>query len=431
MRRTEQRYQFTDNFSLAHGHHSFKWGGDFNHLPITADFTVNFGGLFNIGELSPSSLGFPSSVNGHAFSAPSFSPVQAYGLGIPQSFVQGIGNPHDSFTNNILGGFLQDSWRVASNVTVNAGVRYDVEFTPTFAAINALSQTAQDALGITQGIPRDYNNVAPRIGVAWDPTRDGKTAVRASYGLFYDHPLLGLAFDSDVADGTQAPQLIIGPGAPSACNTATNGISGLNSASNVFQGLLSCLPANFGYLANEQRFNASQPNSVFVNENFLTPPGVPLGILPFGFPTAKNFIYPYSNQANLTVERDLGHDFALSVGYNFNGGRHLNRPINANPTRGDLLVKNWRAAVAAGAVPASTLPIQVGTDSSKPPCLPSLRTKPLDLSPVGRMPGSRKPNRAGKRVGTRRHCAVQRYGGKLLERQLHLSRLDRKLAQAL
>src|SRR5207248_6924915 len=195
-----------------------------------------------------------------------------------------------------------------------------------------------------------------------------KTAVRASYGLFYDHPLLGLAFDSDVADGTQAPQLIIGPGAPSACNTASNGISGLNSASNVFQGLLSCLPANFGYLANEQRFNASQPNSVFVNENFLTPPGVPLGILPFGFPTAKNFIYPYSNQANLTVERDLGHDFALSVGYNFNGGRHLNRPINANPTRGDLLVSNWRAAVAAGAISPSTLPIQVGTDPSKAAC---------------------------------------------------------------
>ena len=59
-------------------------------------------------------------------------------------------------------------------------------------------------------------------------------------------------------------------------------------------------------------------------------------------------MYASSQQANLTFEQDLGDGFALSLAYNFNGGRHLNRPINANASRGDLLVANLRAAVAGG-----------------------------------------------------------------------------------
>src|SRR5437763_364059 len=79
---------------------------------------------------------------------------------------------------------------------------------------------AQDKLGITQGIPRDLDNIAPRIGIAWDPWSDGKTVVRAGWGIYFDHPLLALAFDSDITDGSQAPQLAFFGG--SACN-ATGG----------------------------------------------------------------------------------------------------------------------------------------------------------------------------------------------------------------
>ena len=54
-------------------------------------------------------------------------------------------------------------------------------------------------------------------------------------------------------------------------------------------------------------------------------------------------MYAYAQQANFTIERDLGGGFALSLAYNFNGGRHLNRPINANTIRGDLMVANFKA----------------------------------------------------------------------------------------
>ena len=349
VRRTEQRYQFTDNFSWQRARHVVKFGADVNHLPLQADFTVNFGGVYNFGELSPGSLGLPTSFGAQA--VPNFSPIQAYGLGIPQVFIQGIGNPHQSFSNTAVGLFIQDSWRMRQNLTLNYGVRYDVEFTPTFPAVNDISQKAQDALGIIKGIPRDTNNVAPRIGLAWDPDNNGKTVVRASYGIFYGHPLLALAFDSAIADGAGAPQFAWTGGSPAPCTTPAAAIANIN-ATNIFQGQLGCLPASFGYLPNEQRFNSFLPNSIFVNENYLSA-GLPLAILPFGFPTAKNFQYPYSQQANLSVERDLGHNLALNVSYNFNGGHHLNRPLDVNAPVYSALISNWRAAMSDPALTAA------------------------------------------------------------------------------
>lgn len=382
--RTEQRYQLSDSLSWVKGNHNMKFGIDGNYLPLQADFTVNFGGIYNFGGVDLP--GFPTIPGIPNF--PGVSPVQAYGLGLPQNFIQGVGNPHDAFSNTALGGFLQDSWRMRPNLTLNYGVRYDVELTPTFSAINAFSQAAQNSLGITQGIPRDWDNVAPRIGLAWDPGNDGKTVIRASYGIFFDHPLLALAFDSDVADGAQAPQVVLFGGAPCAAGGAPSPLN-LNAA-NTFQGTLgnaNCTPAGLAqaldYLPNQQRFNAT-PNapSAFVGQQYLAA-GIPLVMQPFGFPTASNFQYPYSNQANLTVERDLGHNFALSVQYNFNAGKRLNRPINANAVRSNLLVHNYEVAAAAGdpgALSGGTSgPLFVGSIGA--PCGINMNPGPLQGQP--------------------------------------------------
>jgi hypothetical protein len=350
VQRVEQRHQVADNFSWIKGRHNIKFGADINHLPVTADFTVNFGGIYNFGELTGGSLS--PAFNGF----PNFSAVQAYGLGIPQVFIQGVGNPHDSFTMNTMGFFIQDSWRMNNKLTVNYGVRYDYELSPVFNAVNTLSQNAQDALGITQGIPRDKNNVAPRLGMAFDPKGDGKTVFRASYGLFYDHPLLALAFDSDVADGSQAPQFILFGGSPCNPGGPASPLNALNlNATNAFQGLLdkgNCLPAGLSaglnYLSSQQRFNAT-PNapSLFTNQQYLAA-GVPLISQPFGFPTGKNFQYGYAEQGSFSVEHDFGHELAFSAAYNFTGGHHLNRPINVNPTNPKALIENWERANAAG-----------------------------------------------------------------------------------
>ncbi len=363
IQRTEQRYQFTDNFSWTIGQHNTKFGADINYIPLTAIFTVNYGGVYDFGALSSSELGF---VNPNPSGLPNFpqiSPVQAYGAGIPGDFIQGLGSPSDSFTNVPMGFYWQDSWKVRRNLTLNYGLRYDVEIPPKFKAPTGLAAFGYQFLGLQKGIQTDKNNFQPRIGLAWDPKGDGKTVIRSSYGLFYDHPLLGLYFLGDASDGSTSGQLAFAGTSP--CAGAGN--PGNLNAIPIFQGTLvnpgspQCAPSAFGpvnaalgYLPNQQQFQALNfPQSAFLNQNYLTNTPLALAFQPFGYPQANNFVYAYSQQANLSIERDLGRGYTLDIAYNFNGGRHLNRPINANTIRGDLMVTNFENALGAGQTPSS------------------------------------------------------------------------------
>jgi hypothetical protein len=369
IQRVEQRYQFTDNFSWTMGRHNTKFGVDVNYLPLTATFTVNYGGVYDFGTFSASSLGFatPSGLPGF----PDLSPVQAYGAGLPGDFVQGIGSPSDSFHNIPIGAFWQDSWRVSPRVTLNYGIRYDVEIPPTFPAPQGLALPAYNLLGLQKGIQTDKKNVQPRIGIAWDPSGNGKTVVRASYGMFFDHPLLGLYFLGQASDGSSSGQLAFA--GTSVCSGAGN--PGNLNAITIFQGLpinqasaanpcaATLNPATataLGFLPNQQQFQAQNfPGSIFLNQNYLNPSTfLPLAFQPFGYPQSKNFVYAYAQQTNLTLEQNLGGGFALSLAYNFNGGRHLNRPINANAIRGDLMTGNYEAAyydaLASGQTPPAS-----------------------------------------------------------------------------
>jgi hypothetical protein len=354
IQRTERRFQFTDNLSWNLGKHNTKLGADFNFIPLKAIFTVNYGGVYDFGSFSATNLGFPSGF-------PGLNAVQAYGAGLPGSYVQGLGSPSDSFNNIPMGFFWQDSWRARPNVTLNFGLRDDVVVPPSLKAPTGLAATGYQFLGLQKGIQTDKNNIQPRIGVAWDPTGSGKNVVRASYGIFYDHPLLGLYFLGDASDGSTSGQLAFG---------GTGGCSGAGNPGNlnaipIFQGLPinNPNPANpcaasinpaaaaaLGYDPNQQRFQALNfPQSIFLNQNYLNSSTfLPLGFQPFGYPQGKGFVYAYAQQANLSIERDLGHGYSLSLAYNFNGGRHLNHPINANTIRGDLMVKNFETALAAG-----------------------------------------------------------------------------------
>jgi hypothetical protein len=369
IQRTEKRYQFTDNFAWSLGRHDTKFGVDFNYIPLKATFTVNYGGVYDFGSFSSSALGFVNPAPGGLPDFPNLSPVQAYGAGLPGQFVQGIGSPSDSFSNKPLGLFWQDSWRVRPNLTLNYGVRYDVEFPPKLTPPAGLALAAYNSLGLQKGIQTDKNNIQPRIGIAWDPKGDAKTVVRASYGMFYDHPLLGLYFLGDASDGSSSGQLAFG--GTGLC--AGNGNPANLNAIPIFQGTLNqpgCTASNFPqgnanlfYLPNQQQFQSlNTPQIDFLNQNYLNLSGgtfLPLAFQPFGYPQAKNFVYAYSQQANLTIERDLGNGFALSLAYNLNLGRHLNRPINANTVRGDLMVANFAAATfdaTHNVVPGRTAP---------------------------------------------------------------------------
>jgi TonB dependent receptor len=382
---------------MIRGKHTFKFGGDYNLIQLRSDkaqiFQLDFGGDVNFGGLTP----FGSSL-------PGTNGLQSYGLGIPITYIQGIGTSNAPFDNTPMAFFAQDSWKLNRKLTVNYGVRYDVELSPLFTPATAVNAAAEQALGVTEGIPRNYGNVGPRIGVAWDPVGDGKTVIRAGYGLFYDHPLLATAFDSVTADGGRSVQLLSAGGAASACGlvpaaAAPQGYptcgNGLDSPSNlngsaIFQGVLNALP-NMFYLPGQQRFDPLASGSLFANQNYLTA-GFPLPILPFTLPIASNFKYAYADQANLTVEREIAGSWKFSLGYQYTRGVHLNRPVDVNSTNPQLLAQNAFNAGAAGisvsnpvtvTVPASNIaagPANCGLNLIAPQILGVLNNCPAPLA---------------------------------------------------
>lgn len=339
--RVERRYQIRNNITWATGSHTMKFGGDFNWVSGKARFDLNFPALFNFGQQSCSGL-----ITG--CTGPAFTPIQTYGLGFPSVFIEGFGEPNSTLSNKPIAFFGQDTWRVNRRFTINFGVRYDYEFTEQFApspftdpltgiTLSASDvQTAQDALNVTQGFPRDSNNIAPRLGFAWDLKGDGRTVVRGAIGRFFDHPLLVVSFNSNIADGSQQQQATLLPiGGPSPF--------GLFNAFQVFHGTIincnfpgatpgvNCTPGlapSAQYLQGFQRFDSSK----------FTGFGP---ILPFTLHVDKDFQYPDAIQANLAVEKMIGKDMSLSVSGIMVNAKHLGHPQDVNQVRSDRLVGNF------------------------------------------------------------------------------------------
>ncbi len=263
--------EFTDHLTLIRGTHTFKMGGDLNIIQLRSAksqiFTLDFGGDVNFGGLPADSFGFPDSVplgNGQSITIPGTTGLQSYGLGIPITYIQGIGTSNEPFDNYIYAFFVQDSWRVNKHLAVNYGLALRLESTPLFAPATAINAAAEKALGVVEGIPRDPKNFAPRLGIAWDPGGDGKMVVRAGFGLFYDHPLLAVAFNSVTAEGGRSVQLLSAGGTASACGLITpacgNGLDTPNNlnGSSIFQGVLNALPSMGYFRAAALRSSAPQ-----------------------------------------------------------------------------------------------------------------------------------------------------------------------------
>ena len=203
--------EYTDNLTRIHGNHTFKIGGNVRY---TKQYGTNDAGIYPNESLSislsgnaPPTSANPPGVTGTALTT--FQGMYNNLLGrvgsIAQTYYsdlstwQAPGTPRvRNFVFHEYGFFLQDDWKVSRRLTLNLGLRYDFSGVPTeingfagsldqAASINTVSKI--DNFSIKKGAPwykNDWNNFAPRFGFAWDPTGDGKTAVRGNYGIFYD-----------------------------------------------------------------------------------------------------------------------------------------------------------------------------------------------------------------------------------------------------
>ncbi len=162
---------FTDNFSFVWGNHQVKFGGQLARMSMHMDVEAPHKGRWS----------FPTD---RAFNIN--DPVS-----YPDNFSGGIGETRGEYPAWNVSAFVQDTWQVTPNVTLNAGVRYDLDRTP--LVLNGLIDPYNDRIVRRfGGAPplvksnADMNNIAPRAGVVWTPTDDRRTTLRASSGLYYN-----------------------------------------------------------------------------------------------------------------------------------------------------------------------------------------------------------------------------------------------------
>lgn len=406
--RTENRVQFLDNFNWVLGDHALKFGGDFNFVEIPeALFELNFAGLYNFGDFAATNLGaFPTL---GTTAPPAFTPVQSYGLGLPSIYIQGFGNPISQIKNRPLAFYAQDTWKATNRLTLNYGLRYDVEFTETIAPVAfqdpltgiSLSEAdilaAQDALGVQQGIPHDTNNFAPRFGFAYDIFGDAKTVVRGAVGIFYDHPLLAVAFNSDIADAAQQQQSVLTAGSPAPTS--------LFNAAQVFQGTVCGVQGSVPTIcgATVTPGVAASAQYQFGRQRFNDQTFTGFGaVLPFTLPVSKDFQYASATQANLTIERQLTNNMAISASYIYVGAHHLPHPTDINAPDTALQIQNFQRfagrlpnsqqEAVAFSIPSTTCPVAPTGTASQNCVRPSNGQQILPGQPI--LPGDLFPNYA-------------------------------------
>jgi hypothetical protein len=181
----QNSYEVNNSVTWIHGHHNIKFGGEYRRNLVNVTQGIASNGFFVM-------AGFPVT-----------NPFANFLLGAPVVFLQGGGILPRELKNNDLMFFGQDEIKLSSRLTLNLGLRYQIN-TPNIEANDRLAgwepgvqsvvmPSAPTNLvypgdpGVPQGlIPTYWKGLSPRVGLAWDPTGSGMMSVRASYGIFFE-----------------------------------------------------------------------------------------------------------------------------------------------------------------------------------------------------------------------------------------------------
>jgi len=246
-RRLNRMSQLVDSVLYQTGEHALRAGIDF---------------LFNDDTIT-----YPRSVRGSY----TFSSLATFLSGNYSGFTQTFGNPVVSQTNSNVGIFAQDEWHVGSALTLNLGLRYDLQFLDT--------------------IQTDRNNVSPRLGFAWSPSGTQRLLVRGSGGLFFDRVPLRAVANAILSAGNTTDLT----------NLHQPSVSGL-------------IPTQDGAPIFPNILPARILTTTLVDFTTMNP----------------NLQNAYSKQASIELERAIGDRRSVSVGYQYVGGENLLMSVNQN-----------------------------------------------------------------------------------------------------
>ncbi len=189
--RGDTTFQVSDSLTYLRGRHSLKLGGEFRQF-LNNNFRQGTG-----------SFNFPS--------------VAAFIAGNANSFSVTLGSQSSSIAQGAVGFFVQDNFTIRSNLTVELGMRYEWNMTPTERYDRFIVFDPQTASLIRVGTHIDEvyqqnnNNFQPRVGFAWDPFRDGKTSIRAAYAISTDQPMTSVVTPTAANPPLAIPLTFTGP----------------------------------------------------------------------------------------------------------------------------------------------------------------------------------------------------------------------------
>jgi Carboxypeptidase regulatory-like domain/TonB dependent receptor len=299
-------YQLSDNLTKVIGNHTTKFGIDVRNQRFLQTLYFDPNGDFSYFGGGPND-------SGNLFAN--------YLLGLPDSYLQGSAQTEDVRGNSVYL-FGQDSWKIKPNLTLNYGLRWEYNqpiydaglryqtFRPGQAdtVFQYTGDPAMFPLGLVipgdKGVPKGltanyYHAFAPRIGMAWDPFKDGKTTIRAGWGLFYN-PIEQLVLEQFQGEPPFGGSSLISEGLFATPFVSQSGSSpnNLTISPNPFNGILN--PAR----GSNVDWASFRP------------------ILLFGELEPK-LRAQYTAQYNFGITRELTRDTVLSVGYVGSQGHRL------------------------------------------------------------------------------------------------------------
>ena len=288
-RRMDPTYQFDNTFAWfvpgKKGDHDLKFGANVAHSPLHIYNASTLNGVFGF---SSNDLDF-NPANPRTY---------------PDRLTIAVPGPQDFIvTGTYIGVFAQDKWKINNRLTAGIGVRWDTERLP-------LAEKDNPRFASEDDYPRDMNNFAPRLGATWALDDEGKSVIRGGWGLFYQKTpftfLTGVVSNGVFSNSfsVQFPSNNVDPG-PSAGRLPTD-----------------------PFLVNGPVVNRALLNTMFpagaLNKN--------RGTVQFDNP---NRTVPYTRQASVGYERQLGPTMAVSADYIRNDLKELYLRRDLNPGRRD------------------------------------------------------------------------------------------------